>query len=100
MKPILNNNELDVILTSEIKDDHYVVCYYKGEPCIVATADELDMYTLVCLEEGYLYAADGAPMMKKRDLVEWMLKNNMDVAVYEYWKDALTWLMEYNQRTA
>ena len=97
MKPILNNNEVDVILTSEIKDDHYVVCYYKGEPCIVATHE--DGYYIVCLEEGYLYQADGTPIMKKKDLVEWMLRNNMDVGVFEDWKDVFTWLMEYNPRT-
>ena len=99
MKPIITEKQ-DTILTSEINENHIVVCIVKGKPSILYCEEYHNLSTLsfLCLQDsaiiGNCYENIGCTSIK--DVVEYRIKNGDKIEVFQQkdWKEALQWLID------
>jgi hypothetical protein len=99
MKPVIESQKQDVILTSEITDSHIVVAVIDKSPCLLSkqykSADKELGYLI--LDNGFIRGNAFSPYQKTlKEKVEWAINNAENVAVFHQsdWKQALQWLID------
>lgn len=87
MKPIIKNEDQDVILTSEITKNHIVVGIIQCRPVILYCEDYFNFNTLSflclnsCVTAGNSFDNDGINSIQ--DVVEYRLNNGEKIEVFE-----------------
>ena len=100
MKPIIEKENQETILTSKITNNHIVVGIIDGEPVILycSTYDDLSTLSFLCLDDestiGNSYRHYGCDSVK--EIVEFCLScdNKIEVFHQKDWKKALQWLID------
>jgi hypothetical protein len=99
MRPVIEISRQDVILTSEITEEHIVVAVINKRPSILSKGykepySELSFNIVNSRFTTGNYIQGGGD--KIRDKVEWAIRNDHPIAVFkqEDWKQALQWLID------
>jgi hypothetical protein len=99
MKPVIEIPRQDVILTSDITEEHIVVAVINKIPSILSKwykepCSELRFYIVNNRFTTGNYIRGGGD--KIRDKVEWAIRNDHPIAVFhqDNWKQALQWLID------
>lgn len=101
MKPIIKNEDQDVILTSEITVNHIVVGIIQARPTILYCSDyeEINTLSFLCLDKetiiGNSFYNDGHTASIK-DVIDFRIKQGQRIEVFHEkdWKKALEWLIK------
>ena len=101
MKPIIKNEDKDVILTSEITENHIVVGIIQSRPTILYCRDyaNLETSSFLCLDKetiiGNSFSNDGYTESIK-SVIDFRIKQGQRIEVFHEndWKKALEWLIK------
>ena len=100
MKPIIEKENQDTILTSEITNQHIVVGIHHGKPIILTNSDLKQVnYRFALLDSNFTnrncYGSNGASIKIAIDKII-TYGGNVKLEVFEEkdWKKALQWLID------
>lgn len=98
MKPILEKENKDVILTSKITTKHIVVGFnLKNNPVILTTEKYgIEKYKLTLMNEGFTRNNGYGSFESIKEIVEYYVERGWRLEVFheDDWKKALQWLID------
>lgn len=101
MKPIIQEETQDTILTKDITEQHIVVAKFRGSPCILSKGyiQEMDYLTFFDLSDQFTIGNGfgcGSGNDTLKEMVEYTINRGYPIAVFHQsdWKQALQWLID------